>query len=118
MLSRLREGNALVLLDPKANTLKRLAGTGRKGFSGNGGLALEATLSGPKGVSLGPDGQVYLADTESHSIRYVDLKSGKMELLVGNGKRGDGPDGADPPSCQLAPAWRFCRKGWLRLNWR
>lgn len=98
----LREGNALLLLDPKANTLTRIAGTGKQGFSGNGGPALAATLSGPKGISLGPDGNVYFADTESHSIRYVDLKSGKIELLVGNGKRGDGPDGADPPSCRLA----------------
>ena len=97
----LREGNAVLLLDPKANTFKRVAGTGKSGFSGNGGPALEATLSGPKCVSLGADGNVYLADTESHSIRYLDAKRGTLELLVGNGQRGDGPDG-DPMHCQLA----------------
>ena len=84
------------------NTLKRIAGTGRMGFSGNDSLALEATVSGPKGVDVGPDCNVYFADTESHSIRYVDMKRGKMELLVGNGKMGNGPDGAAPQSCQLA----------------
>lgn len=98
----LREGNAVLLLDPRANTLKRVAGTGKSGFTGNGGPALAATLAGPKCVGLDAVGNVYLADTESHSIRYIDVKRGTVELLVGNGKKGDGPDGNDPRNCQLA----------------
>ena len=98
----LREGNALLLLDPKANTLKRVAGTGKKGFTGNGGPALQATLSGPKCVSIDAGGNVYFADTESHSIRYLDVKKGTVEVLVGNGQKGDGPDGNDPLKCQLS----------------
>lgn len=98
----LREGNALLELDPKANTLKRVAGTGKSGFTGNGGPALAATLAGPKCVALDAAGNVYLADTESHSIRYLDVKRGTLEVLVGNGKKGDGPDGNDPLNCQLA----------------
>jgi len=98
----LREGNALLLLDPKANTIKRMAGTGKSGFTGNGGPALAATLAGPKCVALDPAGNVYLADTESHSIRWLDVKKGTLEVLVGNGKKGDGPDGSDPFNCQLA----------------
>ncbi len=98
----LREGNALLLLDPRANTLQRVAGTGQSGFTGHGGPALAATLSGPKGVSLDAAGHVYLADTESHSIRYLDAKRGTLELLVGNGTKGDGPDSGDPLRCRLA----------------
>jgi DNA-binding beta-propeller fold protein YncE len=97
----LREGNAVLLLDPRANTLRRVAGTGKKGFTGNGGPALDATLSGPKCVSLDAAGNVYLADTESHSIRYIDAKKGTIELLAGTGTKGDGPDG-DPLQCRLA----------------
>ena len=97
----LREGNALLLLDPKANTLRRVAGTGKSGFTGNGGPALSATLAGPKCVSLDAAGNVYLADTESHSIRYLDVKKGTIEVLVGSGAKGDGPDG-DPLGCKLA----------------
>lgn len=96
----LREGNALLLLDPRANTLKRVAGTGKSGFAGNGGPALQATLAGPKCLALDSAGNVYLADTESHSIRYIDARTGTIEVLVGNGKKGDGPDG-DPLTCQL-----------------
>ncbi|MGL5094464.1 MAG: hypothetical protein ACRDD1_02685, partial [Planctomycetia bacterium] len=97
----LREGNALLKLDLKSGTLQRAAGTGKKGFTGNGGPALKATLFGPKGVSLHPNGDVYLADTESHSIRFLDVKRGTLELLVGDGQVGDGPDGA-PTGCRLA----------------
>ena len=98
----LREGNAVLQLDPKANSLKRVAGTGKSGFTGHGGPALEAKLSGPKCVSLDANGDVYLADTESHSIRYLVVKKATVEVLVGNGEKGDGPDGSDPLACQLA----------------
>ena len=98
----LREGNALLRLDPKTATLRRVAGTSKSGFTGNGGPALEATLAGPKGVALDPAGNVYLADTESHSIRYLDIAKNTIEVLVGDGKKGDGPDGDDPLKTRLA----------------
>ena len=97
----LREGNAVLKLDPKAGILKRVAGTGKSGFTGNGGPALSATLSGPKGVSLDSKGNIYLADTESHSIRMINISKNTLELLVGDGKKADGPDG-DPLKCRLA----------------
>lgn len=97
----LREGNSVYRLDLSAGTIHHVAGTGKKGFTGNGGPAKAATLSGPKGLSIGPDGNVYLADTESHSIRMIDLAKGTLELVVGTGQVGDGPDG-DPLQCKMA----------------
>lgn len=97
----LREGNALYRLDMKAGTIHHVAGTGQQGFSGHGGPAKLAKLSGPKGVSVGPNGHVYLADTESHSIRKFDPIAGTIHLVAGDGTRGDGPDGA-PLACRLA----------------
>ncbi len=97
----LREGNAVYRLDPDSGTIRHAAGTGKKGFTGDGGPARTATLSGPKCVSVGPDGNVYLADTESHSIRMIDVKRGTIERIAGTGRRGDGPDG-DPLQCKLA----------------
>jgi streptogramin lyase len=97
----LREGNAVYKLDLRVGTLHHVAGTGKAGFTGNGGPAKAATLSGPKGLSIGPDGNVYLADTESHSIRRINVKTGTIELVAGTGERGDGPDG-DPLKCEMA----------------
>jgi len=97
----LREGNVVLKLDLATGTIHHIAGTGKQGFAGNGGPALAATLSGPKGLSVGPDGNVYLADTESHSIRMIDLKNGRLELVAGTGAKGDGPEG-DPLTSQFA----------------
>ncbi|MFO1065322.1 MAG: hypothetical protein U0892_15760 [Pirellulales bacterium] len=97
----LREGNAVLKLDPSSNRITHVAGTGKSGFTGNGGPALQATLSGPKCVSLDADGNVYLADTESHTIRMIDIAKGTLELIVGDGKKGDGPDGP-PLACRLS----------------
>ncbi|MCA9052955.1 MAG: hypothetical protein KDA75_03915 [Planctomycetaceae bacterium] len=96
----LREGNAIYRIDLKTHTLEHLAGTGKQGYAGDGGPAREALLSGPKGVALGPDGSLYLADTESHTIRVLRADTGVIETVVGNGSKGNGPDG-DPRRCRL-----------------
>lgn len=96
-----REGNQVFRFDLKAGKIHHVAGTGKGGFTGHGGPALEATLSGPKGISVDSDGNVWLADCESHSIRMIDAKTGKIELIAGTGKKGDGADG-DPLKCELA----------------
>jgi streptogramin lyase len=96
-----REGNQVFRFDLKAGRILHVAGTGKKGFTGNGGPAKLATLSGPKGIAIARNGDAYLVDTESHSIRMVDAKKGTLELVVGTGEKGDGPDG-DPLQCKLA----------------
>lgn len=96
----LREGNQVYRMDLNDQTLHHIAGTGKSGYEGDGGPAKDALLSGPKGVALGPEGDIYLADTESHTIRVIRRKSGVIETLVGNGKKGDGPDG-DPRHCRM-----------------
>jgi len=96
----LREGNAVYRIDLEAETLHHLGGTGKKGYTGDGGPAKKADLSGPKGVALGKNGDIYLADTESHTIRVIRRESGIIETIVGNGQQGDGPDG-DRLKCRL-----------------
>ena len=55
-----------------------IAGTGEQGYGGDGGPARLATLSGPKGIAYAPDGSLYVADTENHIVRRIDLKSGTI----------------------------------------
>jgi DNA-binding beta-propeller fold protein YncE len=96
-----REGNQVFRFNLAEKKIYHIAGTGKKGFGGNGGNAIEATLSGPKGIVADKDGYIWLADTESHSVRRVNSQNGKLELMVGDGEKGDGPDG-DPLKCRLA----------------
>ncbi|MDH4410019.1 MAG: hypothetical protein QE273_10420 [Verrucomicrobiales bacterium] len=95
-----REGNQVFKFELKAGKIHHIAGTGKGGFTGHGGPALEATLSGPKGISVDASGNVWLADCESHSIRMIDARSGRIELIAGTGKKGDGADG-DPLKCEM-----------------
>lgn len=100
MFLALREGNAVYRIDMKKHTLHHIAGTGEKGYTGDGGPAKSAKLSGPKGIAVGAVG-VYIADTESHTIRRIDLTSGLITTVAGDGTQHDGPDG-DPLHCGLA----------------
>jgi streptogramin lyase len=95
-----REGNQVFKFDLKRGTIHHIAGTGEAGFTGNGGPAKLATLSGPKGIALDGAGNVWLADTESHSVRMIDMKTGRLELMAGIGTKGDGPEG-EPLKCAM-----------------
>jgi DNA-binding beta-propeller fold protein YncE len=100
MYLALREGNAIYRVDRHTLTLHHVAGTGGQGYSGDGGQARLATLGGPKGLAWGP-GVLYVADTENHVIRAIDMGSGVIRTVLGTGRRGDGPE-PDPRRCALA----------------
>lgn len=96
----LREGNAVYRIAPATRTLHHLAGTGEQGYSGDGGPARLARLAGPKGLAL--SGRIlYLADTENHAIRSIDLDRNTIATVLGTGARGDGPE-TDPLKCRLS----------------
>jgi streptogramin lyase len=95
-----REGNQVFKFDRKAGVIRHMAGTGVAGFTGNGGPAKLATLSGPKGIALDAAGNAWLADTESHTVRMIDVKTGNLELVAGTGSVGNGSSG-DPLACAL-----------------
>jgi len=103
----LREGNSIYRIEAASQTIHRVAGTGETGYSGDGGPALNAKfggtlarLAGPKGLAYSPDNSLYIADTESHAIRRVDLKTGIITTVLGTGELGDGPE-TDPLKCKL-----------------
>ncbi len=96
----LREGNAIYRIDAGSQTLHRLAGTGEKGYRGDGGPARAAALAGPKGLAW-HGGSLFVADTENHVIREIDLEEGTIRTALGTGGKGDGPE-PDPLRCELA----------------
>jgi sugar lactone lactonase YvrE len=100
MYLALREGNAIYRIAPETHRLHHLAGTGEQGYSGDGGPARLARLAGPKGLALSGR-NLYLADTENHAIRRIDLDRGTIITVLGTGIRGDGPE-PDPLQCKLS----------------
>ncbi len=89
----LREGHSVWKLDLTALRWQHVAGSGKKGYSGDGGAAPEATFNGPKGIAVGPDGNVFVVDTENQAIRKLDLKSGRITTVAGAGPEHRGPRG-------------------------
>ena len=76
--------------------LAYVAGTGEQGYSGDGGPARSARLGGPKGLAFAR-GNLYVADTENHVVRRIELQTGIITTVLGTGQRGDGPE----PSASL-----------------
>jgi DNA-binding beta-propeller fold protein YncE len=97
----LREGHAVHRIDLGRGVIHHVAGTGEKGFSGDGGDARSAALNGPKGIAVGPKGDVFVVDTENHAIRAINPRTGIITLVAGTGTRGNGPEG-DPLKCALS----------------
>ncbi|HEU0010987.1 MAG TPA: hypothetical protein VFT34_14305 [Verrucomicrobiae bacterium] len=87
--------NCVRIFNPTAGTVGRVIGTGEKGFSGDGGPAVQAKFGGIYCISIGLDGtNIYLADLDNSRIRAVDSKSGRVRTVAGNGKKAIPADGA------------------------
>jgi len=78
-------GNHRVMrLDLKTRRLSTVAGTGRQGYSGDGGPATEAQLDRPHGICVGTDGAIYIGDTLNHRVRRVRAPSTRPPPEPGN----------------------------------
>lgn len=76
-----------------AGTIDSVAGTGTKGYSGDGGPAVQALLHEPFHCELDGKGHLYIAEALNHCIRKVDLRSGVITTVAGCGKKGFSGDG-------------------------
>jgi len=91
-----------------------IAGTGTAGFTGDGGQASSAQISGPLGVGVDGEGSLYISDTNNRRVRKIENKqpsasftfspaSGTAPLAVNF----DGSASADPDGSIAAYAWDF-----------
>ena len=66
--------------------LTTVAGTrGQNGGEGDGGPATDAKLFGPGGLALGPDGSLYISDTNNNVVRKIDAETGIITRVAGGG---------------------------------
>lgn len=73
-------------VDLESRTIETVAGSGARGFSGDGGPATQASLNFPEDVTVTPDGrQLFIADTRNNRIRQVPLETGTIETFAGTG---------------------------------
>lgn len=105
-------GHRISLLD-KSGKLSVFAGTGEKGLSGDGGPASKAQFNGPHHLLIGPDGDLYVADTFNNVVRKIDLKTGIVTRVAGTGKKGFSGEGGPATAADFGGTFciAFDRKG-------
>jgi NHL repeat len=86
----------------KSGEISTIAGTGKPGFSGDGGPAIQATFNGIYAIDANRAAdKIYLVDLENRRVRWMDLKTGVVRTLAGNGERGAPMDGAEATKAPL-----------------
>ncbi len=97
---------SIYIADTYSNRIRRIgpdgitttvAGDGTSGFGGDGGPAAQAQLAYPYAVAMGPNGELYIADSSNHRVRRVG-RDGIIVTVAGNGVHCDegGCDGDQP----------------------
>jgi serine/threonine protein kinase len=77
-----------------------VAGTGRPGYSGDGGPAVTAELMAPSDVNCVPDGSIYVLDSVCHCVRKIS-PGGIISTVAGTGRPGYSGDGGPAVTAQL-----------------
>ena len=93
--------NRIRKVDVSNGMITTIAGTGVGGYSGDGGLAIGAQFWGVDGLAIDASGNLYITDTDNSRIRKVDMTTGIVTTVVGNGVRGYGGNGGPATAASL-----------------
>ncbi|MEA3212093.1 MAG: hypothetical protein QOE70_5150 [Chthoniobacter sp.] len=101
VIVEMEKGQRVLQVDAQGR-LRVIAGTGVKGYSGDGGPATAATFNGIHTLAILPNGDLLLADSFNHTLRRIDAKSGVIATVAGNGKKGFAGDGGPAAQAQFS----------------
>lgn len=90
-------------VDAKTGHITTISGSGENRSSGDGGPASAASLTNPYGVAVDAAGNIFVFDTEAHSIRRIDAATGRIDTAVGTGESGSGALGAGQETALARP---------------
>ena len=103
-------GNTRIRRIDAEGVITTIAGTGERGFGGDGGPATEAQLSSPFGLAVDGSGNLYVADTNNHRIRRIDAE-GVITTIAGTGEGGAGGDGGPATEAQFSSPYGLAVDG-------
>jgi sugar lactone lactonase YvrE len=96
------ENHRVRRVDATSRIITTVVGNGVAGYSGDGGPATSASLDAPTAVAVDRLGHLLIADTLSHRVRFVDLATGFIETLAGDGVPEFAGDGGPAALARLA----------------
>jgi sugar lactone lactonase YvrE len=88
-------------IDADTGVITTVVGTGEKGYSGDGGAAVEATLNQPYSLDIDAAGDLYIVDRLNAAIRKVEAATGTITTMAGTGEPGYSGDGGPAIQAQL-----------------
>ena len=91
-------------IDAETGIITTVAGVGQSGYSGDGGLAMQARIGFPSAICLDQQGNLYFSDKAFHVVRKID-PAGMITTIIGNGEAGFSPDGTSARQAQLNTPW-------------
>ena len=77
-----------------------VAGTGTRGYSGDGGAATAAKLNEPEGLAIDSAGDLFISDSDNNVIREVTT-DGKIHTVAGTSTPGTSGDGSPATAAEL-----------------
>lgn len=80
-------------INPSSGIITTVAGNGILGNSGNGGLAINASFSGPVGIAIDKNSNLFISDEILSQVYTVDKRTGRIKVIAGNGLNGFFGDG-------------------------
>ena len=97
------ENDIVRKIDAVTGIITTIAGTGIGGYSGDGGQATLAQLSGPCDVACDKYNNLYIADNFNHVVRKVNAVglTGVISTVAGNGSSGFSGDGGTATAAKL-----------------
>jgi hypothetical protein len=98
-------------IDLRTGDITTVAGTGKKGYSGDGGPATGASFNEPYAVAISAKSDFYIADRLNAVIRKVDGKTSVVTTVAGTGKKGYSGDGGPGKDAQLIEPNDVCLDG-------
>jgi hypothetical protein len=93
-------GNNVIREVTPAGIISTVAGNGKAGYTGNGGLATDAELNAPQSVAVNSAGDLFIADTGNNVIREV-TPAGKISTVAGDGTAGYAGNGGPATAAEL-----------------
>ncbi len=93
-------------VDAATGIITTIAGTGTRGYAGDGATAVGAQLSTPSGLAIDGLGNIYFADTDNQRVRRIDAATGFITTIAGNGSRTFGGDTGPGNMASLAHPFR------------
>jgi gliding motility-associated-like protein len=111
-------GHRVRKINMATGIITTIVGTGNSGYSGDGGLAVNARINTPNDLAIDDAGNIFIADFGNHRVRRVDAATGIITTVAGTGVAAYGGDGGPAVNAQLPHPNSVCldKKGNIYIS--